>query len=776
MPAPSGTTLRFLLLVAMTALAAGFAGDWMFLSTRTSQDVVPPWGWLVGPPALVLCAAAALTLAAPRWLERRRGWVPVPADRGAAALARYDDLVAAAGLPTAPRLVWNPEEDLGRARSYGRPGRYRIAISPALLGAARRHPAAYDAVLRHELAHVRHRDVAPAYFAILAWYVLVTVLSLPLLWRVVDRDLSLVPEYLLRAGLLAVVVYWVRADLLRTREHYADVRSADTAEHREALVRTLGVPARTTWWREGYALHPTTASRVRVIAEPRLLGRMGFGEFLAVGLTATYAVPLLGELLFYSGLSALAAPEAAWRVLFGLVGAYAGAAAARRAGSGAADRAPVGALAGLTLGLSVGAPLSLGMTGLAAFASAQLLASALTALVFAGYLAWATDLGEVLAAGIRRPRVVAAVGAAITGVVFSVLAGVVFAAAELIGARLGDLVVREPFRSLTSTTSAVVLAWLVLPLGLATLGFGAGRARRARGVLGTALSAGATATLVSWAVRSRVDLDGDEATWHYVVTVTWVAVGAAVLAACWTAAGRGAGRLTGGLAAAGLTALLAWAGLGLYENLLFGGTMPAGDVLSVGGDVAAVALALAALPAALVRLIAEAAGQHGTGRARLAVGALGLVAAVATTSLVPETFPDSPRPGVDQPATVPELARYLEEVVPAVEGLRLEANTDYQEALTLGPRADARIRELVLPQYDEMLVLLDQQRPSDAATARVHDALRQLVVAERALYLAQVRLADDQASRDAFTDALAAQDQALAAWVSVRSAAGEHGS
>lgn len=767
---PSGTTLRFLLLVAMTALASSFVGDWMFLSTAEPFDVTPSWAWLVLPPVLVLLVAAGLALAAPRWLERHRGWVALPPDTGAVARRRFDDLVSEAGLSRRPTLVWDAEEEGARALTYGRPSRYRVVVSPSLVGASRRHPAAFDAVVRHELAHVRHRDVAPAYFAILVWYVLVAVLVVPLLWRLVDRDFSLVPEYLVRVGLLAVAVYWVRADLLRVREHYADVRAADTEDRRQALLGTLGTPALSSRARRVFSLHPTTGSRIRVITDPALLGQPGLGELFAAGLTATYAVPLLGELLFYAGMSAMTAPRVAHVLLFGLVGMYVGAASARWAGAGAHPRPLARALAGLALGLTLGGPLSLGATGLVPYAPAELRASVLTALVVAGYFGWSADFARVVtvAAG-GRPRLVATMAIVVVGVVVALVADTIQPVVELIRLDAGGPALHNPFAALASTRGTAVLAWCVPLLGLATLVAGGERRRRAGSTLATAGILGASAVLVSLLIRVQVDLqEADGSLGRYSLVQAWVAVGAATLAACWSAGGRGVGRLTGGFLACGLTALIAWTGSVLGQGLWFEHVWSARDALSAGSTVVAVALIVGALPAALLWLVADQIGVSERARVlRVTTSAIVLVVlAGGAVALVPPLVVDTSVAPVEPSTSEAALREYLDQEVEPILSLQEQAAADFLSALQLpAGEAAASVREDVLPQYDRMLAMIDGQELSEPESVEVQQALRTWLAAERLSDLAYADTLDGH-GRD-HPNALADADQAQLRWWSI---------
>lgn len=131
-----------------------------------------------------------------------------------------------------------------------------------------------EAMFRHELAHLRLRDVGRVRLAVAAWWILLAGVTLP-----VGAALLLDPG-LLAAGLLArmpvvlVVLLLTLCAVLRVREHDADLAAeADpraplgaTAEHvasdvppnrRQRLRRAVGL-----------ASHPTSATRLDVLADP----------------------------------------------------------------------------------------------------------------------------------------------------------------------------------------------------------------------------------------------------------------------------------------------------------------------------------------------------------------------------------------------------------------------------------------------------------------------------------------------------------------------------
>ncbi|MGW0750816.1 M48 family metalloprotease [Streptomyces sp. NPDC002587] len=345
-------------------------GNWLYLGSITgSPRIVAPLVWLAVPPLLALVALVILVAATPAVLERRRRLVEVPLRIGQAARARVGHLSAHAGLKAPPRLMWNSEAAGAAAQAYGVPGRYCIAISPALVGAARRHPDAFDTVLRHELAHLRNHDVVPAAAARVAGHVIIVLLAVPVVWRIADHDLSLLPDFLWRAVLFVVLVRGIRAAVLRCREHYADVRAASWSDqplHIAAILSSsqAGLPCRRRTTPDWFALHPAPGRRAAIVRAPELLGRPQAGELLTAALLAAAARPLLQEILVASGESTLTADRASHTVVYAALGAAVAAVGLRAAGTGTLGyKALLTSAVVLVVGAGGGAVMSLASTG-----------------------------------------------------------------------------------------------------------------------------------------------------------------------------------------------------------------------------------------------------------------------------------------------------------------------------------------------------------------------------------------------------------------------------
>ena len=307
-------------------------------------------------------------LVAPAVVTRRRRLRSLDTRFGAVT-ARVEELATEMGIGRPPTVMIGPAT-LRDAFSYGVPGRYRIALPPAV--AVRWKDAAlFDPVVRHELAHVRHRDVALAWLARSVWYALAPLLLLPVVGAIASADGSLLPGYLWRAAVLAITVQLVSSALLRARELDADLRAARDGAGEESVARVVGragdggaVP----WHRRALARHPSAARRLSVLERPERAAAVGLLDGFTPAFLAGLSVPLiLGALttLFTGTGSGDLATVIAVCIAAPLLAGSVGIGLARAALVGRVTGVPLRpgrAAAGVAAGLVAGQSLSLAQT------------------------------------------------------------------------------------------------------------------------------------------------------------------------------------------------------------------------------------------------------------------------------------------------------------------------------------------------------------------------------------------------------------------------------
>lgn len=269
--------------------------------------------WIVAGMLLLLLVALAVYWLTP-WWRVRRGQLEEPDSEDAAdVLAELDRLRHVAGVGRV-RFLWQPLKAAPAAFAFGRPGDRKIALSGGLVVRFHRDRSAFRAVVLHELAHLRNRDVDQAYGAVAAWRAFSITSFLPFvaveLWH---RD-----SLALRAGwrfvVLALLVYLLRNAVLRSRELYADARVQSWDQGVPLFGVLGGMPAGGSHVRRWLAMHPAPVLRQQALADPTPLFRLGFWEAFGIGLVATLAIPQI-RLVANQLVSNFVSPNVFWSVL-----------------------------------------------------------------------------------------------------------------------------------------------------------------------------------------------------------------------------------------------------------------------------------------------------------------------------------------------------------------------------------------------------------------------------------------------------------------------------
>jgi Zn-dependent protease with chaperone function len=248
--------------------------------------------WMVGGTAGLVVVALALVLLTPRWIERRRNLVPLPEEDAPSVVTRLRELVREAGLEEhEPRFLWNPLDPAPTGLAYGHLGRYSVALTGGLVTRHITDPPAFDAVIRHELAHIRNRDVDTTYTTVAIWYAFLVGAVVPFVLTLFGEGAATLGRLSWRLTALALLVYLTRNAVLRSREVYADVR-ASVADGRDGGLRRLlaSLPMVSHGWVDRFRrLHPDPVVRLRALDDTRPLFRFGALVAFGSGVAATIA-------------------------------------------------------------------------------------------------------------------------------------------------------------------------------------------------------------------------------------------------------------------------------------------------------------------------------------------------------------------------------------------------------------------------------------------------------------------------------------------------------
>lgn len=292
-------------------------------ATSREQAVVQVVGSL-----LVVAVAYLAYRTWPGVRERREHLAaPVPAD-SAELLAELDALGAEAGVAPAPAIRLDATNPAVAGFAYGTRAQPRLGVTGGLVVASITDPAAFRAVVRHELGHVVERDVPWTYYAVCVWWSFLALALVPVTLIFVVRD----PSYVVRLGwrslALAGLVALTIAALLRVRESYADARAAGWGSGADLARLLEGATEGRTRRPEPLRTHPPIAIRRAALADPDLLFVASGWAALAAGIAASTAQASIADVLYLvapgqaGGVSAvLVAPllaavvcTSAWRV------------------------------------------------------------------------------------------------------------------------------------------------------------------------------------------------------------------------------------------------------------------------------------------------------------------------------------------------------------------------------------------------------------------------------------------------------------------------------
>ncbi|MFC0861277.1 M48 family metalloprotease [Sphaerimonospora cavernae] len=195
----------------------------------------PPLWQLLAGPVVVIAAAAAVTILLPLWKQRPGRCIRLNLVAGGSEVAARIEELAAGRVAQVPELFFAPAATTKSAAVFGTNGRPRLLLDGGLVACRTTDPQTFDAVVLHELGHVANRDLTITYATVTLWRAFITLVVIPsLLWwsglgvfgiaagagptlTAVSMRYPAVPV------ITAIVMYFARADVLRSRELYADL-------------------------------------------------------------------------------------------------------------------------------------------------------------------------------------------------------------------------------------------------------------------------------------------------------------------------------------------------------------------------------------------------------------------------------------------------------------------------------------------------------------------------------------------------------------------------
>jgi Zn-dependent protease with chaperone function len=280
------------------------------------QYVSSPPIWL-GPLWIAVClvAAAALFNLLPRWRTRSSRVASLslnPLDSDARERIRH--LMEQAAMSRMPKIVIDRLAPTAGAAVFGSTRKPILRINGGLLTKLHSNPALFDAVILHELAHIRNLDITITYASVSIWRVFIALVALPALlsdilytpsaiqgpWA--RTEISIIPFNQISVFVLIALTYLARLEVLRSRELYAD----QTAAHWGADPSPWAVPEpirhlRAKFWNRVSVLwrtHPDPVERRSILTDPEGLFRLRLLQFFLTGTASIMLVDQLADSRF----------------------------------------------------------------------------------------------------------------------------------------------------------------------------------------------------------------------------------------------------------------------------------------------------------------------------------------------------------------------------------------------------------------------------------------------------------------------------------------------
>jgi len=261
----------------------------------------PQSTWKIAGIVVTLTLGGLLYWFFPLWKLRTQRLVPVDRNDPPGLFDALQSLCDRAHLNPAPSFVWNPLAS-GLPVAFGRRGDYTVALSGAFVAQCfYADRAAFNAIILHELAHIRNRDIDKTFMTISACLAFVVVSAVPLLgvgvfsahaWH---QTLFLIAK----TALWSALVLLSGASVLRVRESYADLQASQWDGSPAAVDRVLArmSAAAPRGSRAYLSLHPRGDARRAVLADTTPLFRLDKWDALGIGFAAGVVIQTVNGFL-----------------------------------------------------------------------------------------------------------------------------------------------------------------------------------------------------------------------------------------------------------------------------------------------------------------------------------------------------------------------------------------------------------------------------------------------------------------------------------------------
>jgi Zn-dependent protease with chaperone function len=271
----------------------------------------------LGSSGILLCLASILYSLFPILMIWREGLVFLDKDADMEDVVIYLKELCQELNIRAPIFLQKPTSRSFGGSAFGSWGRYYIILPVGLLTLFDTNRDAFRAVLLHELAHLRNKDVDKTYFSVAISCTFGIVAILPFMFSLLNNNWSERFQSIWRVTALALLVYLSFASVIRSREFYADVR-ASTYPDSQSLSLLLethlkpkfsGLQAtlisalerlpyfRKNNWQYAFLFHPSTSERIDILKRTDRLFKLDLWTTFGTGIAVTVAYESIASLI-----------------------------------------------------------------------------------------------------------------------------------------------------------------------------------------------------------------------------------------------------------------------------------------------------------------------------------------------------------------------------------------------------------------------------------------------------------------------------------------------
>jgi Zn-dependent protease with chaperone function len=158
--------------------------------------------WALLGIGVLAVLAGTMYWAQPWWYRRHSHLVPLTSEDAPKVIERLEELRERAGIGPVTWLQ-QPLNFAPSAFAFGRVRRRSVAVSGGAVVSQARQPAVFDAIVLHELGHIKNRDIDQTYLAVATWWAFVVAALLPMAGLLISGKLSPPAPLIWRTAVLA---------------------------------------------------------------------------------------------------------------------------------------------------------------------------------------------------------------------------------------------------------------------------------------------------------------------------------------------------------------------------------------------------------------------------------------------------------------------------------------------------------------------------------------------------------------------------------------------